>query len=1623
MLSSGQSELFNRGYGAYRNILELLAENADKLSTDDDGNTMPALVMLADMEIQKMLLDISSCDEYSPTEDEQDYIKSLIESTDALKALIPGYGRFYHNMTPANYARIKEKFDELSKDVPLALGLAVELQKQGIPCVDRIIGDYQTIFDSFSAISDYKEDTQNEKISDWLTKFKSYANSRGININVADLHVDTEYQSATPDRNDDSFATASSGNKTSERLPDLEKIESTFSESWIGTVTDVKNLCKAFMRRYAGGKHSMHPKTHIVILGSESRGKVFAAKCLTRVFKEYDLTTTAATPIVDFSDYPAGTDFIIFLSDLYRALYQISDVIVFAHFEMADKKQLDTIYQLMSKEIYHLDRRYVDRNGMLMDATGVLAIETISEISSNGKTFVFTSTLSQVSTTEFLGGRILSEITDIVVLDALSIQQIKSLADVLCEKFIAQCRRELSLNVAIEADLKGKLIEIYDVKSGAKGVIQFFRLNIFNPLSELCLSGRFKGAKHVELTYENSEFWAVDEANRAVSLTSYVRSYNQVELEKVKKEMASIIGLEAVKGYINELKNNINVQKLREKRGLKISGISMHMIFTGNPGTGKTTIARLVAKYLKAIGILTSGHLVEVTRADLVAQYVGQTAPKTTAAINAALGGVLFIDEAYSLYREKHDSFGIEAIDALVKGMEDHRSEFVVILAGYTDEMDKFMKSNPGLKSRFPNIIHFEDYSVEDMYLIAESIARSKGYKIDANCFDPLCSEFEKHQIKGRNDSGNGRLARNMIEKAILRQSQRIAKDSNQDLEMLILDDFGLAEKKVFDLEAALSEIVGMDSVKNFIRGQYKLQQANLLRQKSGFQVNTSQSLNMIFTGNPGTGKTTMARVVAKMFHELGILKSGHLVETDKSGLVAQYVGHTAEKTEEVFKSALGGVLFIDEAYAITNDDSSFGQECVDTLVKLIEDYRGETLVILAGYSKEMKEFMKSNSGLESRFPLFIEFPDYSAQELYLIGKKMISSRGFHLSEDGAKAFEEEIIEQNRIASENSGNGRLVRNMVESIIRRQSVRIVDGQYSPQEYTEITDADITDPSRGDRFNLEEELSKIVGLDEVKEFVRTQHMMCLAREKRRQADVRAEISQSLNMIFTGNPGTGKTTVARLIAHMFKSMGALRKGHIVETDKAGLIAPFVGQTAQKTTDVFKSAVGGILFIDEAYSITNDGGQFGQECVDTLVKLIEDYKGKIIVILAGYSKEMNEFIKSNSGLESRFPLKIEFPDYSAKELFEIGKIQITNNGFALSKDAEETFSEEINRLKRQSDSNSGNGRMVRNFVEEIIRNQSARIAMTDVDKDVMNLIIPADIQKEHQNNGEYNLEDELGNIIGLETVKDYVRKLNARLLIQEKRRKAGIKFDDVQTLHMIFSGNPGTGKTMMARTISNVLFSLGLTSKNKLIETDRSELVAGYVGQTAIKTREVVERALGGVLFIDEAYSLAQGGENDFGQEAIDTLVKLMDDYREKLVVILAGYSENMKSFLSMNPGLQSRFANIIEFPDYSVDQLMQIAEKFYGAQGYSLTVEAKKILEELFVATSKTANFGNGRFVRNVFEKSINAQSLRLSGNSIGHRSKLSIIQAEDIEKVMEEIGTNEKLGPKIGFGANL
>ena len=328
----------------------------------------------------------------------------------------------------------------------------------------------------------------------------------------------------------------------------------------------------------------------------------------------------------------------------------------------------------------------------------------------------------------------------------------------------------------------------------------------------------------------------------------------------------------------------------------------------------------------------------------------------------------------------------------------------------------------------------------------------------------------------------------------------------------------------------------------------------------------------------------------------------------------------------------------------------------------------------------------------------------------------------------------------------------------------------------------------------------------------------------------------------------------------------------------------------------------------------------------------------------------------------------------------------------------------EKVKSMHKNATASSGNGRMIRNFADEILRNQSDRIVKDDVPTEEINKIIISDmgISKEDEPK-EFNYEEEFDKIVGLERVKDYIRALASRIKIMQERKKAGLMTNNTQTLHMVFTGNPGTGKTMMARTVASLLYGLGIISENKVIETDRAGMVAGYVGQTAIKTTEKVKEAFGGVLFIDEAYTLSQGGANDFGKEAIDTLLKLMDDNRDKLVVILAGYTEEMMGFLNVNPGLSSRFPNVIEFEDYNLDELVEIGIKMFEGNGYKISDGAIDKLIEVLDNARGNYKFGNGRYVRNVFERAINNQAVRIANNNIFTKEILVNIEVEDIEQV--------------------
>jgi SpoVK/Ycf46/Vps4 family AAA+-type ATPase len=812
----------------------------------------------------------------------------------------------------------------------------------------------------------------------------------------------------------------------------------------------------------------------------------------------------------------------------------------------------------------------------------------------------------------------------------------------------------------------------------------------------------------------------------------------------------------------------------------------------------------------------------------------------------------------------------------------------------------------------------------------------------------------------------------------------------------------GINQEALNKIKDELNNIVGLSSVKEFV---YKLEQHVLFERKRTNSDSLGLSLHMIFTGNPGTGKTTIARIVSRYLKELGCLSSGHLVEVTRNDLVGRYVGETAQKTSEVIERAIGGVLFIDEAYSLARGkEDLFGVEAVDTLVKYMEDYRDNLVVILAGYSDEMSDFLNINSGLKSRFNYQINFQDYTAEELLEIADITAVAKGYTI-DSGCKGQLLEFFEKKQIPGKNdSGNGRMVRNVIEKAITNHSQRLseIGNNIDVSDQLTLLNAEDLNLEKKEPYDLEKELNNIIGLENVKQLIRNLELQIKVNTQRKAAGFQTSSQQSLNMVFVGNPGTGKTHVARTVARMLKELGVLKEGQLVETDRGGLVSEYVGKTAQKTKDVFFSALGGVLFIDEAYSLSSTNS-FDREAIDTLIKLIEDHAGDIVVILAGYKKEMRDFMKNNSGLHSRFNIVMDFPDYSTDELYEILSLQAKSKGFLIDPLAESTIKACLEKEARKTEY-SGNGRLARNLLEAAIRKQTERLsASQDYSNEELITLRAIDFEKESQKkmSEDFDLERSLANVVGLEPVKDYFRSLEALIKLNKAREELGIVSDSNQTLHMIFTGNPGTGKTTMARILGSLLHEMGMLSGSNFIETDRAGLVAGYVGQTAIKTKEVINQALDGVLFVDEAYTLAQGGSgNDFGKEAIDTLLKDMDDNRERLVVVLAGYPADMRQFLNTNPGLASRFPNIIHFPDYSEEELLQIAEKMFRNKKYVLGPGTKEKLLDVFGRALKEPNFGNGRFVRNLCEKAERNLSERVIRTNNITKESVTTIMPEDI-----------------------
>lgn len=527
---------------------------------------------------------------------------------------------------------------------------------------------------------------------------------------------------------------------------------------------------------------------------------------------------------------------------------------------------------------------------------------------------------------------------------------------------------------------------------------------------------------------------------------------------------------------------------------------------------------------------------------------------------------------------------------------------------------------------------------------------------------------------------------------------------------------------------------------------------------------------------------------------------------------------------------------------------------------------------------------------------------------------------------------------------------------------------------------------------------EKLETMIGLTDIKARVKSWYRFLLFQQEREKAGFSSVHQPSLHLVFTGNPGTGKTTLARLMAEIYFELGLLSRPDVIEADRSSLVGAFVGQTEEQVMNKVKEAEGGVLFIDEAYALKRQdasGSDYGQAAIDTLVAAMTsgEYAGKFVVILAGYPEEMRHFLLANPGLRSRFPESnhYELPNYSDEELIAIGEKVADENNYVLTAEAKRAL---LARLDRERvDATFGNARTVHNILLDAMFQKGSRFG-AEAPLDEMAILTELDfVETESEEDRALSVDD----LVGMDEAKRQLREIEALITVQKRRRELGLKTAPVE-LHATLVGNSGTGKTTFAHLYAQLLKKTGYLKRGHLKVVSRADLVSGYVGQTAQKTKAAIRDALGGVLLIDEAYSLS-GGPNDYGKEAIDTLVDEMPKHGENLVVVLAGYEAPMRRLIESNPGLSSRIKRSIHFEDYSTNELVEIAIRYAEKFGYVMDEDVRSEIENRIRQMERP----NARMALSLIDEAIARQSYRLIAQDVSESDFNQLLVVDIITKL--------------------
>ena len=1072
-----------------------------------------------------------------------------------------------------------------------------------------------------------------------------------------------------------------------------------------------------------------------------------------------------------------------------------------------------------------------------------------------------------------------------------------------------------------------------------------------------------------------------------------------IGLDEVKQQLKMVVDTYT---YLHSRKDVMNVR------------LSVNTIIIGETGTGKTALAEVLRDYFYQYKIIDKPKLTIVDAVDYQ-RFVD----KWDENVKNARDGILFFDNVQKLLPDRYSN-QVNPLDKLFVEMDKWNENPIVVMAGLPKGLDDFLTANPAAQNRFKYTFRLPTPTYQDLCEICKLELRTK-YGISA--YSPEAEQklmrFFQYQVKIKDDTFGYahvavKTAEDIFTSFISRGTQA------QKVEVEDIRGYVPEERSLEDILSDLDRYIGMDEVKKAVKEIAFTVHNNIERAQRGLGEQEKVGIHIVLTGNPGTGKTTIARKLGEILESIGYLDSGHVVEVDRSKMVSPYQGETPKVVDALCDKAMGGILFVDEAYTLAplsagGERDQQGAQALEQLMKRMEDDRGKFVVIAAGYRTEMENLFRINPGVRSRFSYFLNIEDYHPDQLFQIMQVFAKEKKYKFSPAAQELTLKMITELYNSRDKDFANGRTMRQLFEKICAKQAERLRNVDISTLSNDQLMLIDVEDipyeaPKAVDYTECLKKLNGMVGLAGVKKEISNLAAFLNLQIRRGETNT----FQGKHYVFTGNPGTGKTTVARIMADVFRTLGILSRGQLIEADRSKLVAGFAGQTAIKTNQLIDSAMGGVLFIDEAYTLkSNDQDSFGSEAIDTLLKRLEDDRGKFICIVAGYTDNMHDFIDSNPGLKSRFTQTIHFDDYTPDELTEIFINLAKGKNFVVDDETRATIHRQFEQLYLRRDKNFGNAREARRIFDQAVEKQSQRLvsmmgAPNFKDED-MYRITSADLAVEPAEKARPLDEvlNELDEFIGMRSVKNMIRRLAVQSMFMKQRAAAGAGKVQQMSMNFILTGNPGTGKTSVARKMGEILQAMDILPTSRVIEASRATLVGKYMGETPKIVNNMCDKAMGGILFIDEAYTLSSDNDQ-YGKEAIDTLMKRMEDDRGKFVVIAAGYQHEMEQFLTVNPGLASRFSHKMHIDDYNEDELLAIFKKMAQKDNYRLSPEAEfKLLDVICRrVVTKDESFGNAREIRNMLDTTIQQLSMRVSSIPASEvtQETYQLIMPEDIKETL-------------------